>query len=310
VARWGGHLGDDAHIRLSALAVDRGNTRWPVVRRSATRAPGCRAASAPTGHRGRSLTLQGDIYHGGSQPANNLAPAIHGGNLVARYGDSFADGSPWKLQASYDLVDRDDVDLFRTRARPPTCSSRTSRRWAPASCCGAAATGSRATATGPRPSCCSIPRERTLSWANVFAQYQRLLGPKLQVTAGMKFERNSYTGIEAAQPAAGVAAFAAAHHLGRGFARGAGAVAHRPRLLLPGRGPVPHCRRPRLPVRDRQRVRARAPRPGRQHLQLFGDAVPAAVPRLARRRAGRPPATVQNLVQGPSTASRRGDRRR
>jgi iron complex outermembrane receptor protein len=197
VARWGGKLGEDAHIRLSALAVDRGNTTLAsgaAQRDASSRVQGGFRADWASGP--RSLTVQGDIYHGGSQPANNLAPAIRGGNLVARYGDSFADGSPWRLQASYDMVDRDDVDLFRTRADTADVQFTHEPKVGTGELLWGG--GYRQSRDSNRPTAIVLfdPRERTLSWANVFAQYQRLLGPKLQATAGVKFERNSYTGIE------------------------------------------------------------------------------------------------------------------
>lgn len=197
VARWGGRLGEEAHIRLSALAVDRGNTLLATgapQRDASSRVQGGFRADWESGP--KSLTLQGDIYNGGKQPANNLAPALRGANLVARYGDRFTDGSPWKLQASYDLVDRDDVDLFRTHASTVDVQFTHEPKVAAGQLLWGG--GHRQSSDVNRPTAIVLfdPRERTLNWTNLFVQYQRLLGQKLQATVGTKFERNSYTGME------------------------------------------------------------------------------------------------------------------
>jgi iron complex outermembrane receptor protein len=41
-----------------------------------------------------------------------------------------------------------------------------------------------------------VPASRTLSWANLFVQDQFALSPKVELTLGLKFERNDYTGTE------------------------------------------------------------------------------------------------------------------
>ncbi|HEY1229429.1 MAG TPA: TonB-dependent receptor plug domain-containing protein, partial [Ramlibacter sp.] len=116
-ARWGTRLGDNAHVRVYALASDRGNTEnsaGAAVRDDATRDQfGFRSDWAEGVS---SFTLQGDTYHGGEAPTNNLAPLLRGGNLLGRWSSQFADGSAYKVQAYYDLADRDDTTLFRNKA--------------------------------------------------------------------------------------------------------------------------------------------------------------------------------------------------
>ncbi|MBK0393078.1 TonB-dependent receptor plug domain-containing protein [Ramlibacter algicola] len=199
VARWGGRLGS-ADVRVHALEVDRDSTR--LAGNGATRPDasarhqlGFRADWPALGS--GALTLQGDVYEGGGDgPANNLAPKVRGGNLLARWSGRFSDGSGWKLQAIHDFAKRDDVNLFRDESRTTDLQfthekevGRGQLLW------GAGYRGARDDSR-PTASVRFIPQERTLAWSNVFAQYQWAMLDRLQVTAGTKLERNSYTGLE------------------------------------------------------------------------------------------------------------------
>ena len=197
VARWGTQLGDRTSVRFSAITVDRGNTET-----SAGTALRDDARRDQVGFRSdwaagtAALTVQGDAYHGGDRPSNNLSPLLRGGNLLARWSDRFADGSPYKLQASYDISHRDDTNLFRTDARTADVQFSHEAKVSVGELLWGA--GYRTTSDVDDPTALVLfqPRDRTLAWSNVFAQYQRTLAQKLQVTAGLKLERNSYTGLE------------------------------------------------------------------------------------------------------------------
>jgi iron complex outermembrane receptor protein len=198
VARWGGRLGEDMHLRLSALAVDRAAT----ARSNGATQPDA-SSRVQAGFRAdwaagtKSMTVQGDLYRGGDRTsANNLAPVLRGGNLLARFSDAFPDGSPWKVQLSYDLVDRDDVNLFRTRARTVDAQFTHEPKVAAGQLLWGAGYRQSRDANQATAVVRFDPGERTLAWSNVFVQHQQLLAEKLQVTAGVKLERNSYTGTE------------------------------------------------------------------------------------------------------------------
>jgi len=195
--RWGGRLGEAGHLRLYGLAIDRAST---------TTAAGASLDDASSKHQAGFradlglaqglLTLQGDVYRGGDAPANNFAPEMHGGNLLARWEHRFADGSPYRVQAYYDVQARDDVNLFRNRmdswdlqfTHEPRMPAGHQLLW------GFGHRSGRDENT-PNAFVRFIPEERRLTWSNVFAQHQLRVGA-WQFTAGAKAERNSYTGME------------------------------------------------------------------------------------------------------------------
>ncbi|NML42335.1 TonB-dependent receptor [Ramlibacter sp. G-1-2-2] len=196
-ARWGGKLGEAGRVRLYALAIDRDNTRHPN---------GTELDDAATKHQAgfRSdftlpaggLTVQGDIYRGGDDPASGAAPKLHDANLLARWESRLDNGGPYRLQAWYDLQARDEVTSFRNEAQvldlefthEPLMAAGQQLLW------GAGYRSGRV-ANDPSVLVAFMPEDRRLDWANVFAQYQRRFD-RWQVTMGAKAERNTYTGVE------------------------------------------------------------------------------------------------------------------
>jgi iron complex outermembrane receptor protein len=198
MARYGGALGEVGHYRLYAMAMDHGNTgRADGVQRpdaASKRQVGFRSDWSANAGR---FTLQGDAYDGGDEPANNLAPKMSGGNVLARWNGVLANGSPFKLQAYLDYTDRDDVTAFRDRAttadvqftHEPTLAPGQQLLWG---------VGYRQTqdSTDSSPPVVFIPGDKTLHWANVFAQHDWHFADKWQLTLGAKAEHNDYTGVE------------------------------------------------------------------------------------------------------------------
>ncbi|MDB5868577.1 MAG: hypothetical protein JWP96_909 [Polaromonas sp.] len=196
--RWGGALGESGHIRLYGLINDRGNTRLAsgAERKDADsrRQVGFRA----DWKEGLSqLTLQGDAYEGGDDSSSNLAPRLHGGNLLARWSSRFANGSPYHLQAYYDTAARDETTVLRNQVsnvdlqftHEPPMPAGQQLLWG--------ARYRRALdANQPTALVLFNPEERLLSWAHLFAQHQLQLGERWKLTLGAKAERNSYTGVE------------------------------------------------------------------------------------------------------------------
>jgi iron complex outermembrane receptor protein len=196
--RWGGKLGESGHYRLYALAMDHDNT---------SRADGFARPDAASkqqmGFRtdwnagANRFTVQGDAYTGGKDPANNLAPRLSGENLLAGWHSTFADGSPFKVQAYFDRTERDDVNAFRNTAQTldvqfshePSMPQGQQLLW------GASYRRTR-DANQRSPVVVFIPGTRTLSWASVFAQHALRLGEATELTLGAKAERNDYTGVE------------------------------------------------------------------------------------------------------------------
>ncbi|MDB5930168.1 MAG: hypothetical protein JWR60_1875 [Polaromonas sp.] len=196
--RWGGTLGESGHVRLYGLRNDRDNTRL---------GNGVERGDADTRHQvgfradwkeGVSqLTVQGDAYRGGDDPSTNLAPRLRGGNLLSRWSSRFADGSPYKLQAYYDVAQRDETTVLRNNAKnldlqfthEPRMPAGQQLLWG---------LGYRRARDANEATVLVRfdPAERMLSWAHLFAQHQMELSERWKLTLGAKAERNSYTGVE------------------------------------------------------------------------------------------------------------------
>ena len=197
VVRWGAPAGDNGHIRLYALAVDRASTRLP----NGAQQPDS-SARDQVGFRGdwswglSTLTMQGDAYRGGNAPANALAPLLSGGNVQARWRSTFADGSAYTIQAYHDVADRDDVNLFRNRVATTDIQFSHEVNVPLGQLLWGAGYRSAQDNNAADAFVLFDPSQRRLTWSNVFAQYQWPVSKQLQATVGAKLERNSYTGVE------------------------------------------------------------------------------------------------------------------
>lgn len=195
--RWSGRIGDASSLRVYGMTIDRAATLQAsgAERNDDTHKHqvGFRADFRAGEER---ITVQGDAWRGGEAPANNTAPVIRGGNLVARWEGRVRSGGLYRLHASYDRAERDDMNLFRNRAstwdmqfvHEPAMPDNHSLMWG-----GGYRVGHDSNELSPFIR--FDPAGRRLTWANVFAQYQRRIS-SWQVTAGAKAERNSYTGVE------------------------------------------------------------------------------------------------------------------
>ncbi len=197
-ARIGGTLGENGHYRLYGLAMDHGNTSRAdgLVRPDSAgkRQLGFRTDWELGGNR---ITLQGDAYEGSGAITNGLAPRQRGANLLARWSGKFSDGSPFTLQGYADSTRRDEGTTFRNQdntldlqfSHEPQLASGNKLLWG---------AGYRRTRDSNDTSAgfAFLPAARSLSWANVFAQYEHPLAQSLKLTVGAKAERNDYTGVE------------------------------------------------------------------------------------------------------------------
>ncbi|HEY0887609.1 MAG TPA: TonB-dependent receptor [Ramlibacter sp.] len=197
VARWGGRVGS-GHVRLYGMTIDRNNTSLA----SGAERPDA-SSKKQAGFRAdfdggsQQLTVQGDVFRAGDLPAINLAPKMHGGNLLARWDRRLADGSAFRLQATWDLYARDETATFRNKARTfdlefthePVVAAGHHVLW------GAGYRSAR-DSNDPSPMVAFVPAERTLAWWNVFVQDEIALSDRVQLTLGAKAERNSYSGVE------------------------------------------------------------------------------------------------------------------
>lgn len=196
--RHGGRLGDDTAWRAHALRVDRDRTAFPSgqERSDALRLSqaGLRADWTRTG---RSVTLQSELYEGRGDGGSNLAPDLSGGHLLGRWRQAAADGSNWELQGYVDVAERHDDVVFRDRTRTldlqfnhvPVVGERHRLIWG---------FGHRSARSRTRPTAFVRfdPEEKSLRWSNAFVQNEWAATPQLQITTGIKAERNVYSGTE------------------------------------------------------------------------------------------------------------------
>lgn len=199
--RYGGSLGPQTRFRVYGLGLTQGSMErgdgasaddsWNHVQ------GGFRADRSQGSD---TFTLQGDFYRGTGigRPAVLSSGTIRGGNLSGTWTRKFAGGSNLRVQTYFDnarrvLVSGIDATVDQYALETQYDFSRRSRH---ALVVGA---GYRLTddrfERGPGTSFLS-PAERTLHFANVFAQDTVALTDHLEFAAGIKVEDNSYTGLE------------------------------------------------------------------------------------------------------------------
>jgi iron complex outermembrane receptor protein len=148
---------------------------------------------------GDTLALQGDIYRGTGigRPAALSSGSISGGNISAIWDRDFASGS-LHTQVYADNAERTLVSGIDARVNQ--YSLETQYGFTPVA--GhklVVGSGYRITddrfRRGPGTAFLS-PASRTLRFANVFAQDSLALFGRLKLTAGVKIEHNTYTGLE------------------------------------------------------------------------------------------------------------------
>lgn len=197
-ARHGGRLGADGAWRAYALQISRDRTELEdgLPRRDEMRKKqvGLRVDWKQAD---RSATLQGDLYDGRGESRSNLGPDLYGGNLLGRWQQFDRDGSNWQLQAYLDVASRQDDLIFRDRTRTvdvqfnhvPVVGQQHKLIWG---------LGYRAADSRTRPTAVARfdPEQQSLRWSNIFVQNEWAATHKLYVTAGLKAERNIYTGTE------------------------------------------------------------------------------------------------------------------
>ncbi|WP_167759864.1 TonB-dependent receptor plug domain-containing protein [Massilia horti] len=146
---------------------------------------------------GKVASIGGDAYTG--RLADSPGPiVIAGANLNASFTRTLQDGSDMRLQAYLDQFQRDQAGVavqhlytFDVEAQfGGRIGSRHRLAWG-----GGYRHSTDRISNGPALQ--FIPATRNLRWANLFAQDEIALSDTLRATAGVKFEHNIYTGVEA-----------------------------------------------------------------------------------------------------------------
>jgi iron complex outermembrane receptor protein len=197
--RYGGALGNGGHYRVygqhtdvAATSNEAGLSARNGLRR---RQAGFRADWSGSTH---DVTVSGDGYQGTLDAASAPATRISGANLLGRINSRLADGSELRLQAYFDHTERDAaangaqvLDTVDLEAQHGTrIGGVHSLAW------GGGYRYSRDRIQNGQ-ALQFAPPERGLHWGNVFAQDEITLRQALRLTLGMKFEHNSYSGLEA-----------------------------------------------------------------------------------------------------------------
>jgi len=196
--RHGGELGADAQYRLHASSQRDDNTaRQDGVERTDATSRQQAGFRVDWAGRGASATLQGEAYRGGHDDRSNLAPRLSGGHLLARWQQRRADGGNWQLQAYVDRAARGDRVLFNAATRTVDLQfSAASSLAADHQLIWGLGHRRAHSRTRANPLVLFDPAERELAWSSAFVQDEWRVAPGLRLTAGLKAERNAYTGWE------------------------------------------------------------------------------------------------------------------
>jgi iron complex outermembrane receptor protein len=149
-----------------------------------------------------SFTLQGDAYRGRSDDRGVILTFVLGRveltglNVLGRWTRRFSEKSELSIQGYYDYADREEKVLFQPTSKLADLEVQH-----------ALTAGSHRLVTGAgyRHGSDEVvdgillafrPRDRALAWFNVYAQDDVRLHETLDLSAGIKLERNDYTGWE------------------------------------------------------------------------------------------------------------------
>ncbi|MGH6691367.1 MAG: TonB-dependent receptor plug domain-containing protein, partial [Gammaproteobacteria bacterium] len=201
--RYGGALGDSAHIRVYGKVTHLENSR---------RADGTAVRDdrrwvqagfrSEWGERSRGFTLQGDAYQVQSEDRGTASGAelgraeLSGLNVLARWTHQLRESSEIRLQAYMDRAERDERILFQPQSELYDVELQHLTQAGPHRFVwGAGYRHGRDEVedgflVGFRPT------RRELDWANVYAQDDIRWSERIESSVGVRLDRNDYTGWE------------------------------------------------------------------------------------------------------------------
>ena len=203
IARYGGTLGGVGNFRLYAKRLERQDTKtrsggsiddaWNQAQ------VGMRADWAVAQD---SFTVQGDAYSGkgrqtrGSGALTFPPVQVGGSNLSARWTRQLDAGASLSLQAYYSSSRRDDAVLYRPHEDVSDVEFQHAFGFSGQQVVWGAGYRQARDDLGPGFFFGFVPARRTLNWSNVYAQDSIRFDHALELTLGLKVERNDYTGNE------------------------------------------------------------------------------------------------------------------
>ena len=202
VARQGFRLGDAGSFRLYAKRLERQNTTSEAGVSAGDgwnqRQVGFRADWAVARDR---FTVQGDAYTGKGETRGSGAltfPPLQAGgsNLLARWTRQLDAGSALNVQAYYDSSRRDDAVLYRPHEDVSDIEFQHNFTILDQQLLWGAGYRQARDDLEPGFFFGFVPAKQTLHWSNVFVQDSIRFDHALELTLGLKVERNDYTGSE------------------------------------------------------------------------------------------------------------------
>jgi len=197
-ARYGGALGEGGSYRVYGRSFDIFNTSNA---NGATASDGWSKGQVgfrtDWGTAANGFTLQGDAYRGSLDQAIGDDTSISGNNLLGRWNRDLADWGQVQIQSYFEHTERDIPGTFAERLNIFDVEFQHGLR----------AMGAHRLTWGGgyrygddrvtnSAFVAFLPANRSLRWANVFAQDEIALEENLRLTLGAKFENNYYTGTE------------------------------------------------------------------------------------------------------------------
>ncbi|HEV7577631.1 MAG TPA: TonB-dependent receptor [Caldimonas sp.] len=201
--RYGFELGERGHVRVFAKRSLLQNTRneagVPQADGWGRTAAGFRADWS-AGQDG--FMLQGNLAQGASDNRGAFGPFDLGALKVSEYDllglwmRKFSGGADVRLQAYYDRFKRDDALLYQPRENVVDIDLRNNLPFGDHRILWGL--GYRRTSDDLQPGLFFgfVPAQRTLDWANVFAQDEVKVAEALHLTLGARVEHNDFTGTE------------------------------------------------------------------------------------------------------------------
>ena len=203
VARYGGALGGSGHFRLYAKRLERQDTSMQSGRSVDDAWNQAQVGLRADWAIGQdTFTVQGDAYSGKGRQTRGAAPLafppiqVGGANLLARWTRQLDAGASLSLQAYYDSSRRDDAVLYRPHEDVSDVEFQHAFGLEGQQVVWGAGYRQARDDLGPGFFFGFVPERHTLNWSNVFGQDSIRLPHALELTLGLKVERNDYTGSE------------------------------------------------------------------------------------------------------------------